>query len=241
MSGDPGQDYFSDGITEDVITGLSRFSERFVIARNSSFAYKGKAVDARQIGRELGVRYLLEGSVRKLENRVRITGQLVDTTSGAHIWADRFDGTMEDIFDLQDKMSTIILGAIAPKLEFAEIARAGKPTESLDAYDYYLRGMASFHQERKAFWRALSFSKSNQLDQVLHQPTRWPHGVSFLFHSGRSLKSCSKRSVGAAGGAIGSGRCGGTVVAGFVVASVAPTLTWAARWSVELLSAIRIL
>jgi TolB-like protein/DNA-binding SARP family transcriptional activator len=133
LSGDSAQDYFSDGITEDVITGLSRFSELFVIARNSSFVYKGKAVDVRQIGRELGVRYLLEGSVRKLENRVRITGQLVDTTTGTHIWADRFDGAMEDIFDLQEKMSTIILGAIAPKLELAEIDRARrKPTESLD-------------------------------------------------------------------------------------------------------------
>ena len=132
-AGNAEQDYFSDGITEDIITELSRFSELFVIARNSSFVYKGKSVDVRQIGRELGVRYVLEGSVRKSGNRVRITGQLVDTTKGVHIWADRFDGAMEDIFDLQEKMSTIILGAIAPKLELAEIDRARrKPTESLD-------------------------------------------------------------------------------------------------------------
>jgi TolB-like protein len=164
LGGNLEQDYFSDGITEDIITELSRFSGLFVIARNSSFAYKGKSVDVRQIGRELGVRYVLEGSVRKSGNRVRITGQLVDTTKGAHIWADRFDGALENIFDLQDQMSSIIVAAIAPKLEHAEIERARrKPTESLDAYDYYLRGMASFHG--KAFAEALQlFKKAIQLD-----------------------------------------------------------------------------
>ena len=167
LCGEPEEDYFSDGITEDIITELSRFSELFVIARNSSFAYKGKSVDVREIGRELGVRYVLEGSVRKSGNRVRITGQLVDTAKGVHIWADRFDGALEDIFDLQDQMSAMIVGAIAPKLEHAEIERAKrKPTESLDAYDYYLRGMASFHQgNRKAIAEALQlFQKAIQLD-----------------------------------------------------------------------------
>jgi len=118
----------------------------FVIARNSSFVYKGKAIDVKQVGRELGVRYVLEGSVRKAANRVRITGQLVDTTKGAHLWADRFDGGLDDIFDLQDQVTASVVGAIAPTLEKAEIERAKrKPTESLDAYDYYLRGMANVH------------------------------------------------------------------------------------------------
>ena len=124
----------------------------FVIARNSSFTYKGRAVDVKQVGRELGVRYVLEGSVRKAGNRVRITGQLIDTATGAHLWADRFDGGLDDIFDLQDQVTSSVVGAIAPKLEQAEIERAKhKPTESLDAYDYFLRGMAVFHQYSKDF------------------------------------------------------------------------------------------
>jgi TolB-like protein len=140
MSGDPEQDYFADGMVEDIITGLSRSKSLFVIARNSSFTYKGKAVDIKQVGRELGVRYVLEGSVRKADNRVRITGQLVDAETANHIWADRYDSTLEDIFDLQDRVATSVIGAIAPQLEWAEIARAQrKPTESLQAYDYYLR------------------------------------------------------------------------------------------------------
>src|SRR5262249_55657254 len=147
MSGDPEQDYFADGIVEDIITAMSRFKQLFVIARNSSFTYKGKGVDVKQVGRELGVRYVLEGSVRKAMNRVRITGQLVDTSTGAHLWADRFDGGLEDIFDLQDRVTVSVVGAIAQKLEQAEIERTKhKPTERLDAYDHYLRGMASFYQ-----------------------------------------------------------------------------------------------
>jgi adenylate cyclase len=124
MSGDPEQEYFADGIVEDIITALSRFSGLFVIARNSSFTYKGRAVDVKQVGRDLGVRYVLEGSVRKSGNRVRITGQLVDTSTGAHLWADRFDGSREDVFDLQDQVTMSVVGAIAPKLEQAEIDRA---------------------------------------------------------------------------------------------------------------------
>jgi TolB-like protein/SAM-dependent methyltransferase len=146
MSGDPEQDYFADGMVEDIITALSRFGGLFVIARNSSFAYKGKAVDVKQVGRELGVRYVLEGSVRRARDRLRITGQLIEASTLAHLWADRFDGALEDIFDLQDQVTASVVGAIAPKIERAEIERSRrKPTESLDAYDYYLRGMASLH------------------------------------------------------------------------------------------------
>jgi TolB-like protein len=146
MSGDREQEYFADGMVEEIITALSRFRNLFVIARNSSFTYKGRAVNVKQIASDLGVRYVLEGSVRKAANRVRITGQLVDATTGSHIWADRFEGGLEDIFDLQDQVTTQVVGAIAPKLEEAEIERANrKPTESLDAYDYYLRGMSAFY------------------------------------------------------------------------------------------------
>jgi TolB-like protein len=150
LSGDPDQDYFADGVVEDIIGALSRMRWLFVIARNSSFTYKGRAVDVKQVGRELGVRYVLEGSVRKAGNRVRVTGQLIDATAGAHLWAERFDSTLENIFDLHDELATSVVGAIAPQLERAEIQRAKhKPTDKLDAYDYYLRGMASFHQGNK--------------------------------------------------------------------------------------------
>jgi TolB-like protein len=151
MSGDPEQEYFADGVVEDITTALSRFPGLFVIARNSSFTYKGRASDVRQIGAELGVRYVLEGSVRKHAKRVRITGQLINATSGVHLWADRFEGELEDIFELQDRVTTGVVGAIAPKIEQAEIERAKlKNPESLRAYDYYLRGRASFHQYTEA-------------------------------------------------------------------------------------------
>jgi adenylate cyclase len=147
LSGDPEQEYFADGMVEDIITALSHFKALFVIARNSSFTYKGRAVDVKQVGRELGVRYVLEGSVRKAANRVRITGQLVDTATGAHLWAERFDGGIDDIFELQDQVTESVVGAIAPAVEKAEIERAKrKPTESLDAYALYLRGLARFYQ-----------------------------------------------------------------------------------------------
>jgi TolB-like protein len=143
MTGDVEQDYFVDGMVEEIITALSRIRWLFVIARNSSFAYRGKAIDVRQIARELGVRYVLEGSVRKAGNRVRITGQLIDTASGAHIWADRFDGLLDDIFELQDQVASNVAGVIEPTLRKAEFDRARrKPTESLDAYDLYLRALA---------------------------------------------------------------------------------------------------
>jgi TolB-like protein len=167
MSADPDQEYFADGIVEEIITALSRIRWLLVIARNSSFTYKGRAMDVKQVGRELGVRYVLEGSVRKAGNRVRITGQLIDAETGAHLWADRFDGTLKDIFDLQDQVTSSVVGAIAPKLEQAEIERAKhKPTESLDAYDYYLRGMAAVHRwTREGSEEALSmFGQAIKLD-----------------------------------------------------------------------------
>jgi TolB-like protein len=146
LSGDPAQDYFVDGVVEDIISALSRMGWLFVIARNSSFTYKGRAVDVKQVGRELGVRYVLEGSLRKAANRVRITGQLVDAGTGANIWSERFEGKIDDIFALQDQLTADVVGAIMPQLERAEIARAQrKPTGSLDAYDYYLRAMANLH------------------------------------------------------------------------------------------------
>jgi TolB-like protein/Tfp pilus assembly protein PilF len=164
LSDDPAQEYFADGMVEDIITALSHMRWLFVIARNSSFTYKGRVVDVKQVGRELGVRYVLEGSVRKAADRVRITGQLIDTATGAHLWADRFDGKLKDIFDLQDEVTASVVSAIAPKLEQAEIARSKqKPTESLDSYDYFLRGLASVYQwtregideALKLFYRAI--------------------------------------------------------------------------------------
>jgi TolB-like protein/class 3 adenylate cyclase len=167
MSGDAEQEYFADGMVEDITTALSRLRWLFVIARNSSFTYKGRAVDVKQVGRELGVRYVLEGSVRKSGNRVRVTGQLIDTSTGAHLWADRFDGELANIFDLQDQVTASVVGAIAPKLERAEIERAErKPTQSLDAYDYFLRGMSAFHEyTQRASEEALAlFYRAIELD-----------------------------------------------------------------------------
>ena len=153
MSGDPEQEYFADGMVEEITTAIARLPWLFVIARNSSFTYKGKAVDVKQVGRELGVRYVLEGSVRKAGQQVRITGQLIDTATGAHIWADRIDGTLDDIFELQDQVASSVAGAIEPKLRLAESERASrKPTDSLDAYDLYLRRfLYVINTARKAF------------------------------------------------------------------------------------------
>jgi TolB-like protein len=168
MSGDPDQEYFADGIVEDIIIALSRFKALFVIARHSSFTYKSRSVDVDQVGRELGVRYVLEGSVRKAANRLRITGQLLDTATGGHLWADRFEGSLGDVFDLQDQVTERVVGAIAPAVEKAEIERAKrKPTESLDAYALYLRGLARYYQlvSRQANEEALRlFSSAIELD-----------------------------------------------------------------------------
>jgi adenylate cyclase len=145
MSGDPEQEYFADGVVEEITTALSRLRSLFVIARNSSFTYKGKSVNVKQVGRDLGVRYVLEGSVRKASNRVRITAQLIDAGSGMHLWADTFDGTLEDIFDLHDRVAREVAGAVEPNLREAEINRSlQKPTTSLDAYDLCMRGLAAF-------------------------------------------------------------------------------------------------
>ena len=159
MSGDPEQEYFADGMVEEIITALSRFRELFVIARNSSFTYKGRAVDVKQIGRDLGVRYVLEGSVRKVAKRVRITAQLIDAISGVHLWADRIEGTFDDVFVLQDQVTENVVGAMAPKIEQAEIERAKrKPTDRLDAYDCYLRAMMYFYK-----WTSESISEALRL------------------------------------------------------------------------------
>jgi TolB-like protein len=145
LSGDPLQEYFADGVVEDIIAALSRLRWLFVIARNSSFVYKGKSVDIKQVGRELGVRYVLEGSVRKSSERLRIASQLVDTATGANLSANRFEGTLGDVFELQDRVTESVVGAIAPQLELAEIVRAQRKTHDLDAYDYYLRGIAAVY------------------------------------------------------------------------------------------------
>jgi TolB-like protein/Tfp pilus assembly protein PilF len=150
MSGDPEQEYFAEGMVEEIITALSRIRWLFVIARNSSFTYKGQAVDVKQVGRELGVRYVLEGSVRKAGQRVRINAQLIDALNGSHLWADRFDGSLEDVFDLQDKVAVSVAGVIEPTLQTAEIRRSSEqPTSDFTAYDLYLRAMPHFHANDK--------------------------------------------------------------------------------------------
>jgi TolB-like protein/Tfp pilus assembly protein PilF len=166
MSGDPEQEYFADGMVEEIITALSRIRWLFVIARNSSFTYKGQAVDVKRVGRELGVRYVVEGSVRKSGNRVRITAQLIDTESGAHLWADHFDGSLEDVLDLQDQVAISVAGVIEPTLRAAEIRRAvERPRPDPTAYDLYLRAVgASGTWEQKDYVEAL-----DQLNQAIQQ------------------------------------------------------------------------
>jgi len=147
MTGDADQEYFVDGMVEEITTAIARLPWLFVIARNSAFTYKGKPVNVKQAAQELGVRYVLEGSVRKAGNRVRITGQLIDTTTGAHIWAERFDGALDDIFELQDQVASSVAGAMEPKLRQSEIERASrKPTANLTAYDLYLRALAQSYR-----------------------------------------------------------------------------------------------
>jgi len=146
MGGDAEQEYFVDGMVDEIITALSRIRWLFVVARNSSFTYKGQAIDIKRVGRELGVRYVLEGSVRKGGNRVRITAQLIEAETGAHLWADRFDGSLEDVFDLQDKVAISVAGVIEPALQAAEVHRAAaRPTSDITAYDLYLRALATYY------------------------------------------------------------------------------------------------
>jgi adenylate cyclase len=161
ITGDAEQEYFVDGMVEEITTAIARLPWLFVIARNSAFTYKGKPVDVKQVARELGVHYVLEGSVRKAGNRVRITGQLIDTTTGAHIWADRFDGALDDIFELQDQVASSVAGAIEPKLRQSEIDRASrKPAANLTAYDLYLRALAqSYRFTAEGFAEAVALAR----------------------------------------------------------------------------------
>jgi TolB-like protein len=217
MSGDPEQDYFADGMVEEIITALSRIRWLFVIARNSSFTYKGQAVDVKQVGRELGVRYVLEGSVRKAGGRVRITAQLIDAQNGTHLWADRFDGSLEDVFELQDKVASSVAGIIEPALQAAEIRRsAARSTTDLSAYDLYLRALATFFPitplivitdrhcpwRRSATWRSSETAGPENRKNLGARPSislaghsRWerttrassPMPLSYWLTSGRTL------------------------------------------------------
>jgi adenylate cyclase len=169
MSGDPEQEYFVDGMVEEIITALSRIHWLSVLARNSSFTFKGQAVDVKQVGRELGVRYVLEGSVRKAGGRVRITGQLIEAETGAHVWADRFDGALEDVFELQDKVASSVAGIIEPALQAAETARStGRPTTDLTAYDLYLRAYAMFFSSARQIPDALRL-----MEQAIERDPRY--------------------------------------------------------------------
>jgi adenylate cyclase len=200
MSGDSGQEYFVDGMVEEIITALSRIRWLFVIARNSSFTYKGQAVDVKRVGRELGVRYVLEGSVRKAGNRVRITGQLIDAITGAHLWADRFDGSLEDVFDLQDKVASSVAGVIEPALQTAETARsAGRPIADLTAYDLYLRAYAMTLSSAKEIPEALGL-----LEQAIEREPRYGPALAWAAHcctrlvtDGRSEDPAADRLKGA--------------------------------------------
>ncbi|MGE8941833.1 winged helix-turn-helix domain-containing tetratricopeptide repeat protein [Leptospira interrogans] len=181
LSGDPEQAYFADGVVEEIITALSRVRWLFVIARNSSFTYQGRNVDLKQVGQELGVGYVLEGSLRKAGDRIRITGQLIEASTGAHLWAERFEGRLEDIFEVQDEIAASVAGAIAPQVELAEIERAkNKPTANLNAYDCYLRGIAHMHRgTQEAIEEALSlFQRSIELDPdfaAAHAMAAWSY------------------------------------------------------------------
>lgn len=188
LSSDPDRDYFADGVVEDIITALSRFKSLFVIARNSSFTYKGRAVDIKQVGQELGVRYVLEGSVRRASNRTRITGQLIQADTRAHIWADRYDGDLADIFELQEEVASAVAGAIAPKLERAEIQRvARKPTKSTDAYDIYLRGMSKFYQ-----W---TMEGANEASRLFRQAIELDSGFAAA-HAMAAHVFCHRKALG---------------------------------------------
>jgi adenylate cyclase len=178
MSGDPEQEYFADGMVEEIITALSRIRWLFVIARNSSFTYKGQAIDVKQVGRELGVRYVLEGSVRKAGGRVRISGQLIEALSGTHLWADRFDGTLEDVFDLQDKVAIRVAGVIEPALQAAETVRsASRPTADLAAYDLYLRAYAMSMSSARQIPEALRLS-----EQAIARDPRYGPALAWAAH-----------------------------------------------------------
>jgi len=185
MSGDPEQEYFADGMVEEIITALSRIRWLFVIARNSSFTYKSQAVEVKQVGRELGVRYVLEGSVRKAGDRVRITAQLIDAVNSAHLWADRFDGSLEDIFELQDQVALNVAGVIEPALQAAEIRRsAARPTNDLTAYDLYLRAIGpirSGERGKERYLQGLDFVKQSNGIRVTVPPSPAQHSTTASF------------------------------------------------------------
>jgi adenylate cyclase len=197
MTGDAEQDYFVDGIVEEITTAISRLRWLFVIARNSSFTYKGRAVDVKQVARELGVRYVLEGSVRKAGNRVRITPQLIDTTTGAHIWVDRFDSVLDDIFELQDQVASSVVGAIEPRLRLSEIERASrKPTQSLDVYDLYLRALVQFHNYSKESLReAIALLKRALAIDPSHAPAAAMVGFCRIVQRGRGWDPLSDAEI----------------------------------------------
>jgi TolB-like protein len=226
LSGDPEQEYFADGMVEDIITGLSRIKWLFVIARNSTFTYKGRPIDVKQVGRELGVRYVLEGSVRKATDRVRITGQLIDATTGAHVWAERYDRRLEDVFALQDEMTLNVVGAIEPSLRDAEIERVKrKRPESLDAYDLVLRAVPHVYaampeEAAKALpllERALTFEADNAR---AHGYLAWCHEILFVRAGNRDENRTA--AVRHARAAIGDGRDDATALAlgAFVISMV---------------------
>ncbi len=188
LSGDPEQGYFADGIVDDIITGLSRIKWLFVIARNSSFTYRDRPVDVKQVGRELGVRYVLEGSVRKVSDRVRINGQLVDAVTGMHVWAERYDRKFDDIFALQDEIAVSVVGTIEPSLRQAEVARVKrKRPDSLDAYDLVLRAQPDIYcgmPERSAVALVL-LERALALDPVY----ALAHGFSAMGYHNRFLRA----------------------------------------------------
>jgi adenylate cyclase len=185
MSGDPEQEYFADGMVEEIITALSRIKWLFVIARNSSFTYKGQAFDVKQVGRDLGVRYVLEGAVRKAGNNVRISAQLIDATTGAHLWADRFDGLLEEIFELQDKVAVSVAGVIEPALEAAETRRlADRPTHDLTALDFYLRALPDLD----AFGHSGLLRALGLLEQAVERDARYGPALALAAHCHQGLE-----------------------------------------------------
>jgi len=197
MTGDEEQDYFVDGVVEEITTALARLPWLFVIARNSSFTYKGRAVDVRQVARELGVRYVLEGSVRKAASRVRITGQLVDTMTSAHIWADNCDGALDDMIELQDHVASSVIGAIEPRLRLSEIDRAGrKQSENLNAYDLYLRALAQLHRySREGMRKAIPLLRQALAIDPSYAPAEAMFGFCRALQRGRGWETLSEADI----------------------------------------------
>jgi TolB-like protein len=197
MTGDPEQDYFVDGIVEEITTAISRLRWLFVIARNSSFTYKGRAVDVKQVAQELGVRYVLQGSVRKAGNRVRITAQLIDAMTSAHIWVDRFDGVLDDIFEVQDRVASRVAGTIEPRLRLSEIKRASrKPIRSLDAHDLYLRALDRFHNySRESLCEAIALLKQALAIEPSYPPAAAMVGFCRIVQRGRGWAPLSEAEV----------------------------------------------